>query len=120
VSYKGIEIDQIARFSGETTMPSRSDKHTLFGDVLRSVVNPLLKEFGSSDRRRIEQILQLSNSDRIRLSDCLAALFPDMGQPAALKALTNFRSRVNQTLEEHRSNLRLVVDSHKRNAPSER
>src|SRR5262249_35273406 len=101
-------------------MAARGSNRILYGDLLRSVVQPLLGEFGTSDRNRVEQILQLAVAERVRLSECFPALFPDADQAKALKALTNFRSRFNQVAEEKGVELRLVADDHKRDAPTNR
>ena len=101
-------------------MATRGKNRVLYGELLRSVAQFLLEDLGASDRNRVQQILQLAVGEKIRLSDCFPALFPDLDQVKALKALTNFRSRFNQLAEEKGIELRFVVDSHKRDAPSAR
>src|SRR5262249_47793839 len=101
-------------------MASRGQNRILYGDPLRSVVKPLLEEFGASDRNRVAQILDLAGGEKIRLSDCFPVLFPDLDPAKAMKAFTNLRSRFNQVAKERGVELRFVVDSRKRDAPSER
>jgi uncharacterized protein YjbI with pentapeptide repeats len=101
-------------------MASRGQNRILHGDPLRAVVKPLLEEFGASDRNRVAQILDLAGGEKIRLADCFPVLFPDLEPAKAVKALTNLRSRFNQVADERGVELRFVVDSHKRDAPTER
>jgi len=115
-----IEITSIAQDPQEDVMASREKKRILYGELLRAVALPLVEELGSSDRKRAEQILELSFGEKIRLSDCFPTLFPDLQDAPALKALTNFRSRFNQLAEELHLDLRLVVDSRKRDTPAQR
>ena len=97
-----------------------SNPRILFGELLRSVITPALHEFGASDQKRVEAILGISNSEKIRLSDCLTAAFPELDEVKALKSFTNFRSRFNQTIEEKKVELSFVVDSRKRDLPANR
>jgi len=101
-------------------MAGRGTNRLLHGDLLRVVVKPLLEELGSSDRKRVEQVLDLATGERIRLSDCFSTLFPDVDQAKALKALTNLRSRFNELAEEKGVEVRFLADSRKRDAASER
>ena len=101
-------------------MAGSGNKCILYGELLRSVVKPLLAELGASNRNRVEQVLLLSVDEKIRLSDCLSKLFPDLDQPGALKVFTNLRSQFNQAAEEKGVELRFLADNRKRDKPSER
>jgi WD40 repeat protein/uncharacterized protein YjbI with pentapeptide repeats len=101
-------------------MAGHGKNRILHGDLLRSVLTPLLEDVGTSDRSRLKQILDMAVAEKIQLSACLGVLFPDQDQAKAVKALTNLRSRFNHLTEENGIELRFVVDSRKRNAPSER
>src|SRR5262249_36871801 len=90
------------------------------GEQLMSVVGPLREELGTSDRRRLEQMLGLVTGERIRLADCFGVLFPDVDPDKALKSFTNFRSRFNQLAEDNGIEVCLVADSRKRSSPAER
>jgi len=99
-----------------TTLP-------LFGEGLRAAVRPWLDELGKSDRERLEGLLGLAVREQMRLSDCLAALFPGMESRKAQTALTSFRKRLNDAAKgEGRADLglRFHVDSNKQSPPAER
>jgi hypothetical protein len=80
----------------------------------------MLTEFGASDRKRLEQILDLATTERIGLGDCLTTLFPGTDPADALKAFTNLRGRFNQIAEEKAVEIQFVADSKKRDAPPDR
>ncbi|HYO51816.1 TIR domain-containing protein, partial [Archangium sp.] len=95
----------------------------LFGEALRSAAAPWREELGKSDRDRLDALLGLAVRDRIRLSDCLTALFPGMETRKAQTALTSFRKRLNDAAKgEGRADLglRFQVDTKKQNPPAER
>ncbi|MFP2909424.1 TIR domain-containing protein, partial [Pyxidicoccus sp. 3LFB2] len=96
---------------------------SLFGEALRAAAVPWLEELGRSDRERLEGLLGLAVRGQIRLSDCLAALFPGMETRKAQTALTSFRKRLNDAAKgEGRADLglRFHVDSNKQSPPTER
>jgi uncharacterized protein YjbI with pentapeptide repeats len=95
----------------------------LFGEALRAAARPWLEELGKSDRDRLEGLLGLAVKEQLRLSDCLAALFPGIEPRKAQTALTSFRKRLNDAAKgEGRADLelRFHVDSNKQNPPTER
>src|SRR5689334_16347934 len=96
--------------------------HPLFGDALRAAAAPWREELGKSDRERLDALIDLAVTERIRLSDCLAKLFPDNETKKAQTALTSFRKRLNDAAAEAkpRLGLRFEVDTKKKNPPAER
>ncbi|MBE2286506.1 MAG: TIR domain-containing protein [Prosthecobacter sp.] len=98
----------------------------LSGDSLREAVKPWLEELGKSDRERLKRLLDLSQTANTRLSDCLAALFPDDDTPTALANLTRLRKRLNDAADGDKGQgkavlgLRFHVDTKKKSPPSQR
>ncbi|HEX8825948.1 MAG TPA: TIR domain-containing protein, partial [Archangium sp.] len=95
----------------------------LFGDALRAAAAPWREELGKSDRERLDALLGLTVRERIRMSDCLTALFPGMETQKAQTALTSFRKRLNDAAEgEGRADLglRFNVDTKKQSPPTDR
>jgi WD40 repeat protein len=100
-----------------------ADNPILFGEVLRSVAGPWRDELGKSDRDRLDALLELSVTERIRLADCLDKLFKGVEPKKAQTALTSFRKRLNDASQgEGRADLgfRFHVDTKKQNPPAER
>ena len=100
-----------------------SSNPILFGDALRAAAAPLREELGKSDRDRLDTLLGLAVKERIRMSDCLTALFSGMETQKAQTALTAFRKRLNDAAEgEGRADLglRFHVDTKKQNPPADR
>ncbi|MBI5282179.1 MAG: TIR domain-containing protein, partial [Candidatus Solibacter usitatus] len=80
-----------------------------------------LDELGRPDRERLVKIIKAAVTERIRLSECLGLAFPDHADAkAAMGAFTAFRKRVNDAAERLGCELRLHVDSKKKNPPAER
>jgi hypothetical protein len=100
-------------------MALREKKRVLFGELLRTVVSPVLAELGATKRGRIEQVIQSSVNEQIRLSDCLA-LFPAVDAAVSLKTLTNLRSNFNRTARELGVDVQFLADSSRRTSPAER
>ncbi|HZH13345.1 MAG TPA: TIR domain-containing protein [Archangium sp.] len=102
---------------------STSTNPILFGEGLRAAAEPWRDELGKSDRERLDTLLGLAVKERIRMSDCLAALFPGVETQKAQTALTSFRKRLNDAAQgEGRPDLglRFHVDSKKQSPPTER
>jgi uncharacterized protein YjbI with pentapeptide repeats len=97
-----------------------SANSVLFGEGLRSAAAPWLEELGKSDRDRLETLLGTAVRERIRMSDCLAALFPGMEARKAQTALTSFRKRLNDAAKGADLSLRFHVDTKKQNPPADR
>ncbi len=88
----------------------------LTGSALRSAATGWLEELGKSDRDRLQYLINLPDKEgKLRLSDCIVAT--GLGD---LPNFTAFRTRVNQVAEENAMNLRIEVDSKKKNPPTER
>ncbi|WP_395751191.1 PQQ-binding-like beta-propeller repeat protein [Prosthecobacter sp.] len=91
---------------------------TLFGDSLRDAAKPWLEELGKSDRDRLQKLLNLSLTDKIRLSEALARLFPGEDTQTALANLTRLRNRLNEVGLP--LSLSCKVDNKKKSPPEER
>ncbi|WP_395740501.1 eIF2A-related protein [Prosthecobacter sp.] len=91
---------------------------TLFGDSLRDAAKPWLEELGKSDRDRLQKLLNLALTDKIRLSEVLARLFPGEDTQTALANLTRLRNRLNEVGAS--LGLSFKVDTKKKSPPEER
>jgi len=99
-----------------TTLP-------LFGESLRAAARPWLFVLGPSDRERLEGLLCLAVREQLRLSDCLATLFPGMESREAQTAFTSFLKRLNDAAQGKGLDalgLRFHVDSNEQRPPDER
>ncbi|HTI70514.1 MAG TPA: TIR domain-containing protein [Candidatus Limnocylindria bacterium] len=97
----------------------------LFGPALVSATRTWLTELGKSDRDRLDTLVKMAVTDRIRVSDCLAKLFPELNTQKSLAAFTSLRMRLNGVakgdgVSQHDLGLRFEIDSQKQSPPSER
>ena len=91
---------------------------TLFDDSLREVAKPWLEELGKSDRGRLQNLINLSITEKTRLSEVLAKLFPGEDIQTALANLNRLRNRLNDVGEP--LGLSCRVDTKKKSPPEER
>ena len=94
-------------------MAGKSKQTILSGAQLRAEVQPLLEELGKTDRERLELLLRLSIGDKLRVSECLAALFPDHDERKATTLFRNFRAVFNKVAKALETSLRFVIDTNK-------
>ena len=90
----------------------------LFGDSLREAAKPWLEELGKSDRDRLQKLLNLSITEKTRLSEVLAKLFPGEDTQTALANLNRLRNRLNDVGGP--LGLSFKVDTKKKSPPEER
>jgi hypothetical protein len=78
-------------------------------------------EMGQADKKRLAALPPLIGLDRrIRLSDVLAALFPEQDRAGALTSFRQFRGRVAAAAADAKVRLTLDSDTQTRAAPDER
>ena len=108
-------------------MAGRGKKQILGGGVPRSLAKPVVVELGTQDQNRADRLFALFEGrepgagERVQLSACLTELFPGFDEPRAVKALTNFRSRLSLRRRRKRVwSVPFVGHSRKRDTASER
>ena len=81
----------------------------------------LEQELGAKDCGRFAELLESINAENpLRLSEALAATFPEQSKDKALTSFRQFRQRIFNAAEECNIALTLNVDSKKRNSPEQR
>ena len=99
---------------------SSSGRQRLFSGAAVRAAEPVLALLGDPDRKKLDQLLQLSVSGTISLADVLSGLFQEQDAVRAQKSLGNWKRRINEIAEDNRLTFRVMTDTKTRSQPEQR